>query len=210
MMLITGELRERGSDRSVLVLGVPGAGKTSLAARLAAELNATHFAASEVLRRYVVDHPDRSAELTAYWAMSKNAPDRLVNPILWDAYRRCRRPTLLDGYPRTVGQVVHFIAGGAQIGLVVVLEITAAGAIERARRRTGHRAIETAADLLAERIRREAAEISRIAAMPELAARVLRVDAERNNIDAVAARVIKSGHREQRWLTAPGASLSEE
>lgn len=122
--------------RIVILLGAPGAGKGTQAARLSRARGLPHVSTGDLLR----DHKARGTELglkaKALMDRGDLVPDDLVLDMLAERVARpdCKGGYLLDGFPRTVVQAEAFgRMVGADDDLVVVnLEVSEASIVERA------------------------------------------------------------------------------
>lgn len=86
-------------------LGPPGAGKGTVAARLAAEEGAQHLSTGDVLRRAVKDGTEVGKAAASYMKAGKLVPDDLMIDVLFAAVPDLGRGCLiLDGFPRTLPQ----------------------------------------------------------------------------------------------------------
>jgi len=90
----------------VIVLGPPGAGKGTQAARLAARLGVPHIATGDMFRAAAAQHTPAGRRLHSYMDRGELVPDDLTNELVDE---RIAKPDaaagfLLDGYPRSVDQ----------------------------------------------------------------------------------------------------------
>jgi adenylate kinase family enzyme len=118
---------------STLILGIPGAGKTTVARALASSRRGTWISASTTLRDHSSTYPEIASRWGAYWSRGQMAPDEEVLPVLWDRYLVAVKEgaAILDGYPRTCAQLDDFCVRGGRINLAVLLELDDAAAAER-------------------------------------------------------------------------------
>lgn len=91
----------------VLLMGPPGAGKGTQAARLAGVLGVPHVSTGDIFRANVGDGTPLGVEAKRYMDAGDYVPDELTNRMVRD---RLGQPDatagfLLDGYPRTPAQV---------------------------------------------------------------------------------------------------------
>lgn len=116
------------SARMVL-LGPPGAGKGTQAARIAQRLGIPAISTGDIFRANIAGGTDLGAQAEEYMDRGEYVPDSITNAMVADrlAQPDCREGFLLDGYPRTCAQVDELDAVLARQGhgLDVVVEITA-------------------------------------------------------------------------------------
>lgn len=117
-----------GSARLVL-LGPPGAGKGTQAARLAEHLGVPTISTGDIFRANITGGTELGRTAQEYTSRGALVPDEVTNAMVRD---RLGQPDaangfLLDGYPRNVAQVAELDAILADAGLVVdaAVEITA-------------------------------------------------------------------------------------
>lgn len=117
-----------GSARLVL-LGPPGAGKGTQAARLAQHLGVPTISTGDIFRANITGGTELGRTAQEYTARGALVPDEVTNAMVRD---RLGQPDaadgfLLDGYPRNVAQVAELDAILADAGLAVdaAVEITA-------------------------------------------------------------------------------------
>jgi adenylate kinase len=90
---------------NLILLGPPGAGKGTQAARLRDELGMTYIATGDLLRRHRADGTALGREAAQYMADGRLVPDELVVGMIIN--RIAAEPDgafLLDGFPRTINQ----------------------------------------------------------------------------------------------------------
>lgn len=94
----------------LVLLGPPGAGKGTQAARLADDYGIPHIATGDIFRANVSEGTELGQEAQAYMDRGDLVPDDVVNRMV---AARLAEPDaadgfLLDGYPRTVAQAEQF------------------------------------------------------------------------------------------------------
>lgn len=116
------------SARMVL-LGPPGAGKGTQAARIAERLNLPAISTGDIFRANVAGATELGTQAKAYMDKGEYVPDSITNAMVADriAQADCENGFLLDGYPRTTAQVgeLDSMLKAAGLALDVVVEITA-------------------------------------------------------------------------------------
>jgi adenylate kinase len=113
----------------LVLLGPPGAGKGTQAARLAARLGVPAISTGDIFRANVAEGTELGTTAKEYMDAGKYVPDTVTNAMVRD---RLARPDaaggfILDGYPRTTDQVRELDDMLAEAGtaLTAVLELTA-------------------------------------------------------------------------------------
>jgi adenylate kinase len=118
-----------GAARRLVLLGPPGAGKGTQAARLARALGVPAVSTGDIFRANVAQGTELGRAAQRYMDAGEYVPDEVTNRMVAD---RLAEPDaaggfLLDGYPRTRAQVdeldAALAAGGTRLD--AVLEITA-------------------------------------------------------------------------------------
>jgi adenylate kinase len=89
-----------------ILLGPPGAGKGTQAARLAEHLEICHISTGDMLRDAVVQGTELGRRAKAIMDAGELVPDEIVIGIVAERIDApdCQRGALLDGFPRTIGQ----------------------------------------------------------------------------------------------------------
>jgi len=117
------------SARMVL-LGPPGAGKGTQAARIAERLGIPAISTGDIFRANVAGATELGTQAKAYMDKGEYVPDSITNAMVADriAQADCENGFLLDGYPRTTAQVgeLDSMLKDSGLALDVVVEITAA------------------------------------------------------------------------------------
>ena len=116
------------SARMVL-LGPPGAGKGTQAARIAERLGVPAISTGDIFRANVAGATELGTQAKAYMDKGEYVPDSITNAMVADriAQADCEGGFLLDGYPRTTAQVgeLDSMLKDSGLALDVVVEITA-------------------------------------------------------------------------------------
>ena len=92
--------------RVVILLGPPGAGKGTQAARLSKELGLPHVATGDLFRENRSQGTELGKRAEQFMDAGKLVPDEIVLDMLFDRVTRpdCGDGYLLDGFPRTLPQ----------------------------------------------------------------------------------------------------------
>ncbi len=93
----------------LLLIGPPGAGKGTQAAKLAEAFNIPAISTGDIFRENVKNETDLGKQAKAFMDRGEYVPDSLTNALVGDrlAWDDAKEGFLLDGYPRTSDQVVE-------------------------------------------------------------------------------------------------------
>jgi adenylate kinase len=91
----------------LLIMGPPGAGKGTQAAKLAERLGGAHISTGDIFRANVEQQTELGKAAQRYMDAGEYVPDEVTNAMVKDrlAEDDARDAFILDGYPRTVDQV---------------------------------------------------------------------------------------------------------
>src|SRR3954463_16702993 len=93
------------SELNLILLGPPGAGKGTQAARLRKDFDLAYIATGDLLREHVENETELGREASAYMDEGKLVPDQLVIAmILHKIEEEGEDGFLLDGFPRNDAQ----------------------------------------------------------------------------------------------------------
>lgn len=177
---------------AVLLLGLPGAGKSTVADALTTQGRCSWLSASHVLRDHAQHNPDVATDWNRLWSVGKYAPDSEVLPVLWEAYSRSTGLVLLDGYPRTTDQLADFSARGGALKAVILLRIPPDTATDRLRARAAREGrTDDAAHVARRRVTAEHARIEELRALAAVRAVLAVIDADARP-EEVTDRVLKT------------------
>ena len=90
----------------IVLLGAPGAGKGTQAARISQEYCIPHISTGDILREAVRQGTQLGRTAESYMTKGELVPDEVVIGIVAERVRQadCQDGFLLDGFPRTVAQ----------------------------------------------------------------------------------------------------------
>jgi adenylate kinase len=112
---------------NLVLLGPPGAGKGTQAARLRDELGLSHLSTGDLLRRHRADATALGRAASDYMDRGQLVPDELVISMLMAAVDEPPRGFLLDGFPRTLVQAEaldrRLEAAGSRLNAVVLVDV---------------------------------------------------------------------------------------
>ncbi len=121
----------------LIIMGPPGAGKGTQATQIAERLGIPTISTGEIFRAQIKGGTVLGKEVEAIMLSGGYVPDELTNEIVRD---RLEQPDaaegfLLDGYPRTVGQVNYLDAmlaeTGKRVDAVLVLTVVEDDVVQR-------------------------------------------------------------------------------
>ncbi len=93
------------SELNLILLGPPGAGKGTQAARMQDDFGLPYLGTGDLLRQHRAEQTELGREAAAYMERGELVPDELViRMILGEIEARGADGFLLDGFPRTVEQ----------------------------------------------------------------------------------------------------------
>jgi adenylate kinase len=125
------------TQRNVILLGGPGAGKGTQAERIVADYALPHISTGEMLRAAVANGTGMGREAQKYMESGRLVPDEVVIGVVRD---RLAEPDaaggfLLDGFPRTVPQAealdTMLAEGDRAITHVVAIDVPADELVQR-------------------------------------------------------------------------------
>jgi adenylate kinase len=93
----------------LLLIGPPGAGKGTQAARLAEAYGIPAISTGDIFRENVKNETELGREAKAFMDRGEYVPDSLTNALVRDrlSHEDAKNGFLLDGYPRTADQVTE-------------------------------------------------------------------------------------------------------
>ena len=124
----------RARQLGLILIGPPGVGKGTQAARLREEFELTHIATGDLLRDHRAEDTALGREASGYMSTGRLVPDELVVAMVRERIEASPR-FLLDGFPRTLEQA-HALAevlerAGRDLSAVVFVDAPDEIVIER-------------------------------------------------------------------------------
>jgi adenylate kinase len=111
----------------LIIMGPPGAGKGTQAARIAERYSIPAISTGDIFRRNLAEGTPLGEKAKAYMEAGEYVPDEVTNAMVADRLDQpdARGGWLLDGYPRTLAQVdaLDGILANASVELDAVLEL---------------------------------------------------------------------------------------
>ncbi len=132
------------SNVRLLLIGPPGAGKGTQAARLAEHFGIPAISTGDIFRTNVKNQTELGKKAQSYMDAGENVPDSLTNDLIHDriAQSDCADGFLLDGYPRTAAQVEALEGMLAEQSAVLDAAVELVADVEVVVNRLRQRAIE--------------------------------------------------------------------
>lgn len=113
----------------IILLGPPGAGKGTQAARIIEKYDIPHISTGDIFRKNIKEQTDLGKKAKEYIDQGQLVPDELTVGLVSDrlAQDDCKDGFMLDGFPRNVTQAVHldeFLRGeGIKLDSVINIEV---------------------------------------------------------------------------------------
>jgi adenylate kinase len=121
--------RKAGALKRMLIVGAPGSGKGTQAARIAAHFGILHVSTGDLFRLNFRNRTELGVAAQKYLNNGDLVPDSITNAMVRERLQNedVHHGFLLDGYPRTAEQVTELddILAGSGRELDVVLHLTA-------------------------------------------------------------------------------------
>jgi adenylate kinase len=121
----------------LILVGPPGAGKGTQAARLIDRLKVPHLSTGDMLREAVKQGTELGQQAQGHMQAGGLVPDGLVIPIVVERIQQedCKTGFILDGFPRTLPQAEALdqalAAAGVELDAVAVIEVPDELIVER-------------------------------------------------------------------------------
>lgn len=134
-------LRQVQGDARFLIVGPPGAGKGTQAARISESFGIPTISTGDMFRSNIAQNTELGQQVKAILDAGDYVPDTLTNALVKDRLRAadCEGGFLLDGYPRTTDQVTFLdellAADGHALDAVVQLVADHDEIVRRLRKR---------------------------------------------------------------------------
>ena len=128
----------------LLLIGPPGAGKGTQAARLAEAYGIPAISTGDIFRENVKNETELGREAKAFMDRGEYVPDSLTNALVRDrlSHEDAKNGFLLDGYPRTADQVAELDHILAEQGNSLTAVVQLVADTDEVVRRLLNRAIE--------------------------------------------------------------------
>ena len=106
------------SELNLILLGPPGAGKGTQAARLRDDFDLPYYATGDILRAAVKEESELGREAKSYMDRGDLVPDDVICRVVVERVdsQEARDGFILDGFPRTIGQAEELEAAVGALG----------------------------------------------------------------------------------------------
>ena len=137
---------EKGEIMNLLIMGLPGAGKGTQAAKIVEKFGVAHISTGDMFRAAMANQTEMGLLAKSYIDKGDLVPDEVTNGIVKERLAQDdiqEKGFLLDGYPRTIEQAHALDAALAELGIelqgVVNIEIDPSKLLERLSGRIIHK-----------------------------------------------------------------------
>ncbi|CYU88189.1 TPA: adenylate kinase [Streptococcus suis] len=131
---------------NLLIMGLPGAGKGTQAAKIVEKFNVAHISTGDMFRAAMANQTEMGILAKSYIDKGDLVPDEVTNGIVKERLVQDdikEKGFLLDGYPRTIEQAHALDASLAELGIelqgVINIEIDPSKLVERLSGRIIHK-----------------------------------------------------------------------
>ena len=131
---------------NLLIMGLPGAGKGTQAAKIVEKFGVAHISTGDMFRAAMANQTEMGLLAKSYIDKGDLVPDEVTNGIVKERLAQAdiqEKGFLLDGYPRTIEQAHALDAALAELGIelqgVVNIEIDPSKLLERLSGRIIHK-----------------------------------------------------------------------
>jgi adenylate kinase len=131
---------------NLLIMGLPGAGKGTQAAKIVEKFGVAHISTGDMFRAAMANQTDMGLLAKSYIDKGDLVPDEVTNGIVKERLGQANikeKGFLLDGYPRTIEQAHALDAALADLGIqlqgVINIEIDSSKLLERLSGRIIHK-----------------------------------------------------------------------
>lgn len=117
----------------LIIMGAPGAGKGTQAARISRHLSIPAISTGDILREAIAAETEMGEQAKSYIDQGHLVPDEVMIGIIKDRLTQedCKNGYILDGFPRTIPQAEALDAMGADIDKVLSLEVSDKRIVDR-------------------------------------------------------------------------------
>ena len=127
---------------NLLIMGLPGAGKGTQAAKIVEQFQVAHISTGDMFRAAIKAGTELGKQAKALMDEGKLVPDELTVALVKDRISQpdCASGFLLDGFPRTIPQADALKESGVKIDYVLEFDVPDEVIVERMSGRRVHQA----------------------------------------------------------------------
>ena len=127
---------------NLLIMGLPGAGKGTQAAKIVEQFQVAHISTGDMFRAAIKAGTELGKQAKALMDEGKLVPDELTVALVKDRISQpdCANGFLLDGFPRTIPQADALKDSGVKIDYVLEFDVPDEVIVERMSGRRVHQA----------------------------------------------------------------------
>ncbi len=121
---------------NIVLVGPPGVGKGTVAAKLSKKLGIPHIATGDMLRENAAQKTELGLKAKSYMDRGLLVPDQVVIDMVKERIKRndCKKGFILDGFPRTINQAEE-IGKVAKVDKAINIQADDRTIVERLSRR---------------------------------------------------------------------------
>ncbi|NJF24136.1 adenylate kinase [Thermococcus sp. Bubb.Bath] len=120
---------------NMLIFGPPGSGKSTHSRTIVERYGLKYISSGDIIRAEIEKGSSLGIEMDSYLKRGDLIPDTIVNTLIISKLRRQRENFILDGYPRTPGQVItienYLFDHGIRLDLALEIFIDEETSVER-------------------------------------------------------------------------------
>ena len=118
---------------NIILMGAPGAGKGTQAAKISEKYSIPQIATGDILRAAIKNGTELGKEAKSYIDAGQLVPDAVVIGIIKECLDSdaCKNGFILDGFPRSIPQAEALDEMGVKIDVVLSIEVADEKIVER-------------------------------------------------------------------------------
>lgn len=91
----------------LIIFGPPGSGKGTYSSMISEIYGIPHISTGDILREHILKKTELGLKASIYVGKGIYVPDEIINEIINERLKQddCNKGFILDGYPRTIGQL---------------------------------------------------------------------------------------------------------
>lgn len=141
---------------ALVLTGRPGSGKGTLGSVLAEKLGIPHISTGDIFRNHMEEKTPLGLQIIDSMNAGKYTSDKITNRVVLERLQEedCRNGYILDGYPRTLNQVLFMENTSIAVDHVIYLDVSEATCLKRllSRGETSGRPDDQSAEVVKDRL----------------------------------------------------------